>query len=337
MPAREDELAQVDVPIPSTRPADAARAPLISGPDDRVDMSVSEVPDAREATRTTGRCEEDGPALDRIDLVGSPRRRSAFRAVVAHRDIDPVVIDRAALRIGSVEERSADRMLAPVRSHGPAAPGVVVDLRDVQLPRYRHPSGLWQPPTVGRCVANRRPGYASTYVVNEVLRKGRDSDMTRALLCTRSDLGRRGLGRGRTEPVSESHRASGRFQPEGIAITGEQFYVGSIPTGRVRREPSNGPGCRARHGACRSGGDRIEGRSRQALRGGRFDRRRVRLQREDGQDHRRLRASDERGDVRQRRRRHEARGMVHGLAEAVLYRLPLGPNGRQVRPTPCRR
>jgi hypothetical protein len=30
-------------------------------------------------------------------------------------------------------------MLAPVRSDGPAAPGVVVDLRDAQLPRYRHP------------------------------------------------------------------------------------------------------------------------------------------------------------------------------------------------------
>ena len=103
-------------------------------------MSVSEVSDAGEAARSTGRREEDGPALDRIDPVGSPRRRSAFRAVVAHRDIDPVVIDRAALRIGSwVEERSADRMLAPVRSDGPAAPGVVVDLRDVQLPRNRHP------------------------------------------------------------------------------------------------------------------------------------------------------------------------------------------------------
>jgi hypothetical protein len=40
-------------------------------------------------------------------------RGAAFRAVVAHRDVDAVVVDRAQLGVGPrVEERAADRMRA---------------------------------------------------------------------------------------------------------------------------------------------------------------------------------------------------------------------------------
>ena len=53
------------------------------------------------------------------------------------------------------------------------------------------------------------------------------------------------------------------FQPEGIATAGEQFYVGSIPTGAVYRGSlRTGNGRNPRPAASGSGGDRAEGRPR---------------------------------------------------------------------------
>ncbi len=134
--AREHELAQVHVPVALARPADVlSRCDDLAGLHDRVDVPVSEVPDSREATRATRGREEHGPAFDREDPMGAADRRSSFGPIVAHRDVDPVVVDRAEVGVGPrIQERAANRMLSVERLDRPASPGVVVDLRDIQLP-----------------------------------------------------------------------------------------------------------------------------------------------------------------------------------------------------------
>ena len=104
------------------------------------------------------------------------------------------------------------------------------------------------------------------------------------------------------------------FQPEGIATAGEQFYVGSIPTGAVYRgslRTGAGSVSSSRSGAR---GDRPEGRPRPAVRGGRGYRQRVRLRRENGSAAQDVRAPDGR-QFHQRRRRDQARSLVHGLVQ----------------------
>ena len=149
LPARrEDELAQVDVPVPLARPADVrARGNDLSRQDDGVDVPVAEVADMCEAARAVRRREVHGPTLDGEDTMRSAIRRAGLRAVVAHRDVDAVVIDRAELGIGSrIEERPANRVLLVERPHGPASPRVVVHLGEVELPGnpLRHCDGLSQ-------------------------------------------------------------------------------------------------------------------------------------------------------------------------------------------------
>ena len=124
------------MPVALERPADVlAGRDDLAGLHDRVDVPVAEVPDAREPTGATRSRQEHGPTLDGVDPVRSAGRRTLFGPVVAHRDVDAVVVDRAELGVGSrVQERAADRMLAVERLDRPAAPRVVVDLRDVQLP-----------------------------------------------------------------------------------------------------------------------------------------------------------------------------------------------------------
>ena len=59
---------------------------------------------------------------------------SAFGLVVSHGDIDAVVVCPTEIRVGArIKKRAADRMLTIVRAHGPAAPRVVVHLRNVEL------------------------------------------------------------------------------------------------------------------------------------------------------------------------------------------------------------
>ena len=141
---REDELAEVHVPVALARPADVLpRDDGLPGRDHRVDVPVPEVPGVHESPLALGRREVHGAALDREDPVRALRRRARLGPVVAHRDVDSVVVDRALVRIGArVEERPANRMLAALRPDGPAPERVVVDLREVELPRdpLRHPS-----------------------------------------------------------------------------------------------------------------------------------------------------------------------------------------------------
>src|SRR5688572_16383664 len=136
----------MDVPVALARPADVlTRRHVLAGLHDRVDVPVSEVADAREATRATRSREEHGAALDGEHSVRPAGRRTLLGPVVAHGDVDPVVIDRAELGVWSrVQERAANRMLAVERLDRPASPRVVVDLRDVQLPgnALRHRSTI---------------------------------------------------------------------------------------------------------------------------------------------------------------------------------------------------
>ncbi len=134
---REDVLRQVHVPVVLARPADVlTRRHDLAGRDDGIDVPVAEVADAREAPPAR-RCREvHGPALDREHAMRAVRRMPGLGTVVPDGDVDAVVVDRAELRIRSrIEERAADRMLPVVRAHRPPAPGVVVPLDEVELPR----------------------------------------------------------------------------------------------------------------------------------------------------------------------------------------------------------
>src|SRR3970040_1261739 len=78
--AREHELAQVDVPVPLTRPADvlAGREDL-APQDERVDVPVPEVADACEAPDTAGRRQENWASLHGVYAVRASRRRATLR------------------------------------------------------------------------------------------------------------------------------------------------------------------------------------------------------------------------------------------------------------------
>ena len=121
----------MDVPVAAPGPADQlAGGDGLARRHERLDVPVPEVASVHEAANATRGREEDRPALDRIDAVCAPGRRARFGCVVTHRDIDPVVIDGALLRIRArVEKGTPDRMLLVVRPHRPAAPFVVIGLR----------------------------------------------------------------------------------------------------------------------------------------------------------------------------------------------------------------
>ena len=118
-------------------------ATSLPGRDDGIDVAVAEVADPDEAAAAGRRRERHRPSFDREDTVRSSRRRAAFRPVVANGDVDAVVVDRPALGIRPrVEEGSANRVLPVLRPDGPAPEGVVVDLRNLELPRRRHALAL---------------------------------------------------------------------------------------------------------------------------------------------------------------------------------------------------
>jgi hypothetical protein len=93
---REDEFAQVEMPIVLAAPADVlSRDDRLPRLHQRVDVAIAEVADPCEAARAARCRQEHRPALDRVHAVRSSRRRSPFRSVISHRDVDPVVVDRA--------------------------------------------------------------------------------------------------------------------------------------------------------------------------------------------------------------------------------------------------
>jgi hypothetical protein len=138
---REDPLADVDVPGVEAAPADqVARVDLVADLDERIDVLVAEVPDVDEPADSVWGGADDLAALDRVHAVGSPGRCARLGAVVAHGDVDPVVVDRPQFGVGPrVHEGAADRVRLVHGRDRPAAVVVVVRLVDVQLARHgRH-------------------------------------------------------------------------------------------------------------------------------------------------------------------------------------------------------
>ena len=144
--AGEDELAQMDMPIATARPTDQfAPANRLAGLDQRVDMPVPKVADAREPTDPPRGCLVDASALDRINTMRPPGRRAALRPVIAYGDVDTLVVDRATPSVRPwIEERPADRMLSLKRQHRPSSPRVVVGLKRLESARdtVRHPQDV---------------------------------------------------------------------------------------------------------------------------------------------------------------------------------------------------
>ena len=178
-PRREEELAQVDVPVAVARPADvlARRSPSPrSRPPGRCARSRSD-PRARTRAAPFGVARCTGPpsmANTRcVRFGGAP----ASGPIVAHRDVDAVVVDRALLRIRAwVEERSANRVLPVLRldrpargtcrcrpGRGRASPGSSAALRLTMAPVPRRETPTGDSNTV-IVLASERDRYAVTWL-----------------------------------------------------------------------------------------------------------------------------------------------------------------------------
>ena len=133
----KDELAQVDVPASIGRPPDQLTGrDDVADPDERVDVLVAEVAGVDEPAGAARSRRGDAAALDRVHPVCPAGRRAATPDVVANADVDAVVVDRAAARVGPrVEKRATDRVLPVQRQDRPAAPVVVVRLAHLELTR----------------------------------------------------------------------------------------------------------------------------------------------------------------------------------------------------------
>ena len=140
--AGDDPFGQVEMPPAAARPADVLPgAHALAGGHQRVDMPVAEVADADVAADAMWCCLLDDAAFDRVDPMRATLGRAPFGPVVADRDVDAGVVDGAERGVWPrVEEGAADRVLPVVRSHGPAAEGVVVALLDRRHAQSSSPS-----------------------------------------------------------------------------------------------------------------------------------------------------------------------------------------------------
>ena len=228
---REDELAQMHMPVARARPPDVlTRHDRFARLHDRIDVPVAKVTDAGEAARTRRCRQEHRSTFDCVDAVGSPGGGTSLGSVVADGDVDSVVVDRTTLGVRPrIEKRASNRMLAVEGSHGPPAPRVVVDLLDIELSGdpLRH-----EPP-----LSHPDPNWLATgkYLCGEVKRKDGELRMTRLLLAVAGIAAVLTSVAGAQNAFPSKIDLPNGFQPEGIATAGEQFYVGSIPTGAVYR------------------------------------------------------------------------------------------------------
>src|SRR5688572_6957731 len=130
--SREPPLAQVQVPLGVGGPGDQlAGFDHLAELDDRLDVPVREVADPDDALLGGALRLDQLPhrsALERVDAVCSAWRRPARGSVVAHRDVDPGVVQLTTAR---VEPRAAHRVLPVPRGDRPAA--IVVGVPGPQL------------------------------------------------------------------------------------------------------------------------------------------------------------------------------------------------------------
>ena len=132
--------------------------------DECVDVLVTEVPDVDEPPDSVWSGAANLAPFDRVHAVSPPWRGARLGIVVAHGDVDAVVVYRPQLGIrAEVHEGAADRMRLVHRGNRPAAVVVVVRLVDVQLARNgrhdRHSDKPGASATIGTCrksVPNRR-------------------------------------------------------------------------------------------------------------------------------------------------------------------------------------
>ena len=145
----------MDVPVAVARPADLlSRSHRLASRDDRIDVAVAEMGGVHEPAGASRGRKQHGAALDGKDTVRPVRGRARLRAVILHRDVHPIVVDRALVGVRTrVEERSANRVLPILRPDRPPAERVVVHLDEVELPRdpLRHVDF-----TIGRVRASER-------------------------------------------------------------------------------------------------------------------------------------------------------------------------------------
>jgi len=153
--AREDELAQMDVPVAATRPPDLLRRTHhFAGLDERVDVPVAEMSDPGKAADAAWSRLVNKATFDREDPMRSTRRSAAFRPIITYRDVHPAVVDGADLPVRPrIQERAAHGMLPRERQDRPAAPSVVVALKRLQPTRdpLRHRLSIARAsPSLGR-------------------------------------------------------------------------------------------------------------------------------------------------------------------------------------------
>ena len=146
--AGENPLRQMEMPLAGERPAEHVPGPDgLTLRDDGVDVAVAEMaePDDRLAGSCVARDPPDLAALERVDTVRPAGRRAPSGPVVAHGDVDAVVVVLLRPRI---EERAANRMLAVSRRDRPAPVVVVVatphrtGTLDSPLPPRGRPPGV---------------------------------------------------------------------------------------------------------------------------------------------------------------------------------------------------
>jgi hypothetical protein len=100
------------VPVAPARPPDQLagtnRLPRL---DERVDVAIPEMADAREPADTMGGRLVHAATFDRVDAMRPARRRALLRAVVAHGHVNALVVDRSAATVWPrIEEGAADRV-----------------------------------------------------------------------------------------------------------------------------------------------------------------------------------------------------------------------------------
>jgi hypothetical protein len=132
----------MEVPPATARPTDVLPGShALAGGYQGVHVPIAEVAEAHIAADSAWRCLLDDAAFDRVNAMGAPRGGGPFGSVVAYRDVDAGVEDGPERGVRArVKERAADRVLPVLRSHGPAAKGVVVTLLEWRHAQSSSPS-----------------------------------------------------------------------------------------------------------------------------------------------------------------------------------------------------
>src|SRR5215212_8224660 len=134
---KKQELAQMQVPGCQPGPANhLPRDDALPGSNGRIHVPVTKVADVNMAANPAGRRRRHDAALDRVDTVRPAAGSATFGLIIANGNVDPFVVDRAALVIRArVEKRAPDGMLPANGGERPAKVRIVVALLHRKLAR----------------------------------------------------------------------------------------------------------------------------------------------------------------------------------------------------------